>query len=60
MSNSIILGIDLGGIIICCIFLNDALRENRPLKTLVTYSLITIFGSILFVNSVYKIIQRLI
>lgn len=41
MSNSIILGIDLGGIIICCIFLNDALRENRPLKTIVIYTLFT-------------------
>lgn len=60
MSNSIILGFNLGGVIICCIFLNDALRKNRPLKTLVTYSLITIYGSILFVNSVNKIIQSLI
>lgn len=60
MSNSIILGFNLGGVIICCIFLNDAKRKNRPLKTLVTYSLITIYGSILFVNSVYKIIQSLI
>lgn len=60
MSNSIILGFNLGGVIIYCIFLNDALRKNRPLKTLVTYSLITIYGSILFVNSVYKIIQSLI
>ena len=50
MSNSIILGIDLGGIIICCIFLNDALRENRPLKTIVIYTLFTFFNSIMFAN----------
>lgn len=60
MSNSIILGIDLGGIIICCIFLNDALRENRPLKTIVIYTLFTFFNSIMFANSVCKFIQSII
>ena len=56
MSNSTILGINLGGLIICCIFLNDALRENRPLKTIVISSLFTIFGSLqtVFV-SLYKV-----
>lgn len=60
MSNSIILGIDLGGIIICCIFLNDALRENRPLKTIVIYTLFTFFTSIIFANSVYQFIESFI
>lgn len=60
MINYIGLSIELGNAIICCIFLNDALRKNRPFKTIVICSLLSIFNFVLFGNSIYMIIQSLI